>query len=146
MKSERDKLYTYITSEGSHPRNLPRAEFDAQLEKQKAYTMERLATRRCPMTLEGAAKVAGGYSPGNTERVSWRFRIALDELVEEGRLAETHRPDGNDTYHIPGGKWDPVIISPAEADLIAGLETYDPQLQELQKRLETEAAARTEAE
>ena len=145
MKSERDKLYTYITSEGSHHRNLPRAEFDEQLEKQKAYTMERLAARRCPMTLEGAAKVAGGYPPGS-DRVSWRFRVALDELVEEGLLVETHRPDGNDTYHMPGGKWDPVIISPAEADLIAELETYDPRLQELQKRLEAEAMARTEAE
>lgn len=118
-----------------------------KIDKQKAYTMEQMAKRRCPMTLEGAARISGGLGADpdgiRSGRVPLRFRVVISELVEEGKLVETHRPDGEDTYHVPGGKWEPIQVTPQQADLINELvNAWKAIWPTSPKRPETEARTR----
>ena len=72
-----------------------------KMDKQKAYTLERLSARRCPTTFMGAAKVAGGLNFMG-DGVTYRFGVVMQELEEEGLVVCIHRPDGEDLYYAEG--------------------------------------------
>lgn len=80
---------------GAKPRT--REEFDVSIEKHKERIASYLARRRCPMYWDaiGDAVANCGYSGKNVPRHS----VAMEELVEDGVLIETHYPDGKDTWH-----------------------------------------------
>lgn len=98
MKTKRDNLYAgYVALMESRDLTArPRTAFDGSFDKGKAWTLARMGERQCPMTFAGVSKIAGwsGTAPG-------RLIVVLHELVEEGELIVTHRPDGNDTWHHP---------------------------------------------
>lgn len=109
MKTEREKLYDQVVSTlyGRKTDTLTGfitpEEFnegmDKYMDKYKAFILGRLAAQRCPMTLLGLAKITGGCSTARG-RILQPFCVAVNELVEEGQILETHMPDGNDVYQL----------------------------------------------
>ena len=69
------------------------------IDRTKDYAMTCMCGRQCPMTLDGLSRIIGEQRVGIDAPPS-KLRQAVRELVDEGKLAWIHKPDGIDELYV----------------------------------------------